>query len=123
MQYMGKPGYEGHYGAPRQRRDEYKDGEDYEDDFDGDEGDEERRAAPSRADGSSQGSSSDDQYDDQEDEDEPDVDVRPQAPAFKIPSRTISAVEHPFLVMNIDKGLETFGPNPQFNAVSPQDRN
>lgn len=42
----------------------------------------------------------------------------PQAPAFKIPSRTISAVEHPFLVMDIEKGLETFGPNPQFQAVS-----
>ncbi|PSS00793.1 RNA polymerase III transcription factor IIIC subunit-domain-containing protein, partial [Coniella lustricola] len=40
-----------------------------------------------------------------------------QAPAFKIPSRTISAVEHPFLVMDVDKGLETFGPNPQFQSV------
>ncbi|KAF3770984.1 hypothetical protein M406DRAFT_226956, partial [Cryphonectria parasitica EP155] len=39
------------------------------------------------------------------------------APAFKIPSRTISAVEHPFLIMDVDKGLKTFGPNPQFQAV------
>lgn len=45
---------------------------------------------------------------------------RPQAPAFKIPSRTISAVEHPFQIMDLDKGLETFGPTPQFASVSPK---
>ncbi|ROW02778.1 hypothetical protein VSDG_01884 [Cytospora chrysosperma] len=42
---------------------------------------------------------------------------QPQAPAFKIPSRTIAAVEHPCLVKNIDKGIDTFGPNPQFQSV------
>lgn len=41
----------------------------------------------------------------------------PQAPSFAIPSRTISAVEHPFLVMNIDKALDSFGPNPQYDSV------
>lgn len=41
----------------------------------------------------------------------------PQAPSFKIPSRTISAVEHPFMVKNLDKGLASFGPNPQFQSV------
>ncbi|KAK2602429.1 hypothetical protein N8I77_008961 [Diaporthe amygdali] len=44
-------------------------------------------------------------------------DSQPQAPAFKIPSRTIAAVEHPFLIQNLDKGLGTFGPNPQFQSV------
>lgn len=44
-------------------------------------------------------------------------DQQPQAPAFKIPSRTIAAVEHPFLVKNLDKGIETFGSNPQFQSV------
>lgn len=44
-------------------------------------------------------------------------DGQPQAPAFKIPSRTIAAVEHPFLIQNLDKGLDTFGPNPQFQSV------
>lgn len=44
-------------------------------------------------------------------------DGQPQAPAFKIPSRTIAAVEHPFLIQNLDKGLNTFGPNPQFQSV------
>lgn len=44
-------------------------------------------------------------------------DGQPQAPAFKIPSRTIAAVEHPFLIHNLDKGLGTFGPNPQFQSV------
>lgn len=45
-------------------------------------------------------------------------DGQSQAPAFKIPSRTIAAVEHPFLIQNLDKGLDTFGPNPQFQSVS-----
>ncbi|KAG8159029.1 hypothetical protein KVR01_011472 [Diaporthe batatas] len=44
-------------------------------------------------------------------------DAQPQAPAFKIPSRTIAAVEHPFLIQNLDKGIETFGTNPQFQSV------
>lgn len=42
---------------------------------------------------------------------------QPQAPAFKIPSRTIAAVEHPCLVKDLDKGVDTFGPNPQFQSV------
>lgn len=49
---------------------------------------------------------------DDQDEEEP-----PQAPSFAIPSRTISAVEHPFLVMNVDKALDSFGPNPQYDSV------
>lgn len=44
-----------------------------------------------------------------------------QAPAFKIPSRTIAAVEHPFMVKNVDKGIDTFGPNPQFESVRSPD--
>lgn len=40
-----------------------------------------------------------------------------QAPSFKIPSRTISAVEHPCLIKNLDKAVDTFGPNPQFQSV------
>lgn len=53
---------------------------------------------------------------DQDDEDE----EAPQAPSFMIPSRTISAVEHPFLVMNVDKALDSFGPKPQYDSVGPK---
>lgn len=93
------------------------DEDNYDEDYD------EIQAAPSPDTGSSSASTSDDQYD-QEDEDEQDDQLEHDdeetfpAPVFKIPSRTISAVEHPFLIMDLDKGLETFGPNPQFNSVS-----
>lgn len=85
-------------------------------------------AAPSPESGSSSNSISDEQdeqYDreqqvEQDRQDEQDEQRIPQAAAFKIPSRTISAVEHPFLIMDLDKGLETFGPNPQFPSVRPR---
>lgn len=70
-------------------------------------------------------SSSSEEQEDESDQDEQgndeegnqDDDEEPQAPSFAIPSRTISAVEHPFLVMNIDKALDSFGPNPQYDSV------
>lgn len=59
-----------------------------------------------------------DEEEDADNEDDEDDEEAPEAPSFKIPSRTIAAVEHPFLVMDVDKGVETFGPNPQFQSVS-----
>lgn len=58
-----------------------------------------------------------DDQDEQDEQDEPGEHELPQAPSFKIPSRTISAVEHPCLIMNLDRGLDTFGSNPQFQSV------
>lgn len=58
-----------------------------------------------------------DEDDDEDDEEEDDQEPEPEAPSFKIPSRSMAAVEHPFLIMNVDKGIETFGNNPQFPAV------
>lgn len=77
------------------------------------------------------GESGEDSYDDTEASDEQNDEYdnqdqqeaqqeRPQAPAFKISSRIISAVEHPFQIMDLDKGLDTFGPTPQFESVSPK---
>ncbi|CAN8095690.1 unnamed protein product [Discula destructiva] len=40
-----------------------------------------------------------------------------RAPSFLVPSRTIAAVEHPFLVMNIDNALDSFGPTPQYRSI------
>lgn len=54
-----------------------------------------------------------DSLDEQQDEEEDS-----QAPTFPVPSRTIAAVEHPFLVMNQANALESFGPTPQYSSVS-----
>lgn len=59
----------------------------------------------------------DDNSDDDGDDDEYDDDEPREAPTFMIPSRTIAAVEHPFMVVNTDKALETFGVNPQYRSV------
>lgn len=101
-----------------------KDEENYGENSDGSD------VAPSQDSGVSSASGSDGHYeqegedeqdDDQEQEEEEEEDEEQlQAPAYKIPSRTIAAVEHPFLVMDVDKGLDTFGPNPQFQSVSPE---
>lgn len=104
---------------------QYEDNYDENDDENYDENDDDIPAAHNSDTGSSSASTSDDQYD-QEDEDDQDDELgqdeeeTPQAPSFKIPSRTIAAVEHPFLVMDLTKGLETFGPNPQYRSVSPE---
>ncbi|OTB05213.1 hypothetical protein M426DRAFT_320028 [Hypoxylon sp. CI-4A] len=36
------------------------------------------------------------------------------APIFEVPERKIVAIEHPCIVMNLDKGLATFGRDPDF---------
>lgn len=102
------------------------DEEKYDENFDGSD------AAPSQGSGSSSASGSgghyeqegeaeqDDDQEQEEDEEDEEEEQQLQAPAYKIPSRTIAAVEHPFLVMDVDKGLDTFGPNPQFQSVSPE---
>lgn len=81
----------------------------------------EAETPPSQGPGSSSPSVSgeEEEQDDQDDAERAELDDEeiPQAPSFKIPSRTISAVEHPCIIKNLDKGLETFGPNPQFQSV------
>lgn len=64
-------------------------------------------------------SSEDEDRQDRQDrtEQEDDADIA-AAPSFKIPSRTISAVEHPCIIKDLDKALATFGPNPQYQSVS-----
>lgn len=90
----------------------------YDENYDGND------TAPSQDFDSSSASGSDGHYeqdDDQEqEEEEEEEEEQLQAPAYKIPSRTIAAVEHPFLIMDVDKGLDTFGPNPQYQSVSPE---
>lgn len=39
------------------------------------------------------------------------------APIFEIPDRKIVAIEHPAVVVNLDKGLATFGPDPDFQKL------
>ncbi|KAI1771854.1 hypothetical protein F4818DRAFT_192179 [Hypoxylon cercidicola] len=39
------------------------------------------------------------------------------APVFDVPDRKIVAIEHPCVVMNLDKGLSTFGPEPDFQKL------
>lgn len=59
----------------------------------------------------------DDEADDSPEEEDDEEDDT-QAPTFMVPSRTIAAVEHPFLIMNQASALESFGPTPQYNSVS-----
>ena len=40
------------------------------------------------------------------------------APVFDLPSRKVVAIEHPCVVLNLDKGLDVFGPSPEFHTVS-----
>ncbi|KAI0169518.1 hypothetical protein GGR52DRAFT_550383 [Hypoxylon sp. FL1284] len=42
---------------------------------------------------------------------------QPAAPIFDVPDRKIIAIEHPCIVMNLDKGLATFGRNPDFQKL------
>lgn len=83
----------------------------------------EAETPPSHGSGSSSSSpsvsSEEEEPYDQNDQDRAELDDEevPQAPSFKIPSRTISAVEHPCMIKNLDKGVDTFGPNPQFQSV------
>lgn len=40
------------------------------------------------------------------------------APTFDLSSRRIVAIEHPCVILNLDKGLDVFGPKPNFESVS-----
>lgn len=40
------------------------------------------------------------------------------APTFEVPKRKIIAVEHPCIVLNLENGLRSFGPRPDFHKVS-----
>jgi general transcription factor 3C polypeptide 5 (transcription factor C subunit 1) len=40
-----------------------------------------------------------------------------QAPRYLIPTRRLGALEHPLIVKNVDKAIDTFGVNPSLQAV------
>ncbi|KAI1414310.1 hypothetical protein F5Y13DRAFT_19548 [Hypoxylon sp. FL1857] len=46
-----------------------------------------------------------------------DVDYPSGAPSFDVPQRKIVAIEHPCVVLNLEKGLATFGPDPDFQKL------
>ena len=46
-----------------------------------------------------------------------DVDESEGAPILDIPQRKIIAIEHPCVLINLDKGLDTFGMDPDFQKV------
>lgn len=46
-----------------------------------------------------------------------DADDSAGAPIFEVPPRKIVAIEHPCVILNLDKGLATFGPDPDFQKV------
>lgn len=48
----------------------------------------------------------------------PDPDSSRVAPTFDLSPRKIVAIEHPCVVLNLDKGLDLFGPQPNFHTVS-----
>ncbi|ORY71880.1 RNA polymerase III transcription factor IIIC subunit-domain-containing protein [Pseudomassariella vexata] len=39
------------------------------------------------------------------------------APYFEVPSRKIVSIEHPFIIQNLDNGIRSFGPNPNFHRL------
>jgi len=55
-------------------------------------------------------------YDDNA-EDNADDGVDEGAAQFRIPLRNITALEHPLLIKNLEKGLKTFGWKPDYDAV------
>lgn len=50
-------------------------------------------------------------------EDEFDIDDPEDAPILDVPQRKIVAIEHPCVVINFDKGLDTFGVDPDFQKL------
>lgn len=47
-----------------------------------------------------------------------DLDTPASAPVFDVPERKIVAVDHPCTLLNLDAGLQSFGPKPNFRKVS-----
>ncbi|KAI1117261.1 hypothetical protein F5Y14DRAFT_403762 [Nemania sp. NC0429] len=39
------------------------------------------------------------------------------APTFDVPERKIVAVDHPYILLNLEKGLQSFGPKPNFDKL------
>ncbi|KAI0834139.1 hypothetical protein F5Y06DRAFT_289951 [Hypoxylon sp. FL0890] len=50
-------------------------------------------------------------------DDSDDIDYPTGAPSFEVPQRKIVAIEHPCVVLNLDKGLATFGQDPDFQKL------
>ncbi|KAI1367454.1 hypothetical protein F5Y08DRAFT_298556 [Xylaria arbuscula] len=49
--------------------------------------------------------------------DVPDSDAPKSAPTFDVPERKVVAVDHPCIVINLEKGLRSFGPKPNFSKL------
>ncbi|KAK5631167.1 hypothetical protein RRF57_006882 [Xylaria bambusicola] len=47
----------------------------------------------------------------------PDADASRSAPTFEVPERKVVAVDHPCIVVNLEKGLRSFGPRPNFRKL------
>ncbi|KAI1500975.1 RNA polymerase III transcription factor IIIC subunit-domain-containing protein [Biscogniauxia marginata] len=47
----------------------------------------------------------------------PDANGQPTAPTFEVPERRIVSVEHPCILLNLDNGLRSFGPQPDFHHL------
>lgn len=47
-----------------------------------------------------------------------DSSVPMSAPTFDVPERKIVAVDHPYILLNLENGLQSFGPKPNFDKVS-----
>lgn len=43
--------------------------------------------------------------------------VPDEAPVYVVPSRVIAAVEHPLVIKNVDKAIQTFGRNCSYQTV------
>ncbi|KAI0205257.1 hypothetical protein F4808DRAFT_278645 [Astrocystis sublimbata] len=49
--------------------------------------------------------------------DDSETDIPESAPIFDVPDRKIVAIDHPCIIYNLDKGLQSFGPNPEFRKL------
>lgn len=45
-------------------------------------------------------------------------DPRGHAPVYPIPDTKITALEHPMIIKDVDKAIQTFGRNPNLSSVS-----
>ncbi|KAI1819161.1 hypothetical protein F4861DRAFT_528025 [Xylaria intraflava] len=47
----------------------------------------------------------------------PDMRTSMSAPTFEVPERKIVAIDHPCILLNLEKGLQSFGPKPNFQKL------
>jgi hypothetical protein len=44
--------------------------------------------------------------------------IATSVPTLEVPERKIVAVDHPCMLLNLENGLKSFGPKPEFQKVS-----